>query len=54
MNSANPPHLSRRHFIAAAGLGATAAFVPRFLFAQQKKGIVPTMIDSAATAKIET
>ena len=54
MNSANPPHLSRRHFIAAAGLGATAAFLPRLLFAQQKKGIVPTMIDSAAKAKIET
>jgi glyoxylase-like metal-dependent hydrolase (beta-lactamase superfamily II) len=53
MNNANLPHLSRRHFIAAAGLGATVPFIPRFLLAQ-KKGIVPTMIDGAAQAKIET
>jgi len=53
MNNVNLAHLSRRRFIAAAGLGATVAFVPRLLFAQ-KKGIVPTMIDAAAQAKIET
>lgn len=53
MNNGNLPHLCRRSFIAAAGLGATVAFVPRFLFAQ-KEGIVPTMIDGAAKAKIET
>jgi glyoxylase-like metal-dependent hydrolase (beta-lactamase superfamily II) len=47
-------HLSRRGFIALAGRGAAAvAFAPRLVFAQQK-GIVPTMIDSAAKAKIET
>ena len=53
MNNVNLPHLSRRRFIAAAGLGGTVAFVPRLLFAQEK-GIVPTMIDDAAQAKIET
>jgi glyoxylase-like metal-dependent hydrolase (beta-lactamase superfamily II) len=45
--------LSRRDFIALAGLEAAAvAFSPRLVFAQ-KKGIVQTMIDSAAKAKIE-
>jgi glyoxylase-like metal-dependent hydrolase (beta-lactamase superfamily II) len=53
MNDVNLPHFSRRRFIAAAGLGATVAFVPRLLFAQ-KRGIVPSMIDAAAQAKIET
>jgi glyoxylase-like metal-dependent hydrolase (beta-lactamase superfamily II) len=46
-------NLSRRRFIAAAGLGATTAvFAPRLLFAQET-GIVPTMINEAARAKIE-
>ena len=46
--------LSRRRFIALASLGVAAiAFAPRLVFAQ-KKGIVQTMIDSAAKAKIET
>jgi hypothetical protein len=36
MNNVNLPHPSRRRFIAAAGLGATAAFVARLLFAQTK------------------
>src|ERR1700687_3128356 len=46
-------NLSRRRFIAAAGLGAaTAVFAPRLLFAQET-GIVPTMINAAARAKIE-
>src|SRR5258706_14042822 len=46
-------NLSRRRFVAAAGLGAaTAVFAPRLLFAQET-GIVPTMIDEAARAKIE-
>jgi len=45
---------SRRRFIASVSLGAAAlTFAPHLLFAQ-KRGIVPTMIDSAAQAKIET
>ena len=45
--------LSRRGFLAAAGLGtATAVFAPRLLFAQET-GIVPTMINAAARAKID-
>ncbi|HEV7511946.1 MAG TPA: hypothetical protein VGO27_09615, partial [Candidatus Acidoferrum sp.] len=45
--------LSRRRFVAAAGLGAgTAVFAPRLLFAHET-GIVPTMINEAARAKIE-
>jgi len=46
-------NLSRRRFVAAAGLGAASAvFAPRLLFAQET-GIVPTMITEAARAKIE-
>src|SRR5260370_25779340 len=45
-------NLSRRRFIAAAGLGVSAVFARRFLFAQET-GIVPTMINGAARAKIE-
>jgi glyoxylase-like metal-dependent hydrolase (beta-lactamase superfamily II) len=45
-------NLSRRRFIAAAGLGVSAVCAPRFLFAQET-GIVPTMINEAARAKIE-
>lgn len=52
MSDVKLPHVSRRRFIAAAG-GATATLLPRPLLAQ-KKGIVPTMIDGAAQAKIET
>src|SRR5258708_16827791 len=53
MNNVNLSNLSRRRFIAAAGLGATTAvFAPRLLFAQET-GIVPTMINAAARAKIE-
>jgi hypothetical protein len=49
----SPPSLSRRGFLAAAGLGAAAAiFAPRLLFTQET-GIVPTMINEAARAKIE-
>ncbi len=45
--------LSRRGFLSAAGLGAaTVVFAPRLLFAQET-GIVPTMINEAARAKIE-
>ena len=36
MNNVNLPHLSRRRFIAAAGLGPTAAFAPRLLFGQKR------------------
>lgn len=54
MNHVHSSNLTRRRFIAAGGLGATAvAFAPRMLFAETK-GIVPTMIDAAAKAKIET
>jgi glyoxylase-like metal-dependent hydrolase (beta-lactamase superfamily II) len=53
MNNVNLSNLSRRHFIAAGGLGiATAVFAPRILF-EQETGIVPTMINEAARAKIE-
>src|SRR5258708_13928228 len=53
MNNVNLSTLSRRRFIAAAGLGATTAvFAPRLLFAQET-GIVPTMINASARAKIE-
>src|ERR1700687_3343053 len=45
-------HLSRRRFIAAAGLGVSTVCAPRLLFAQET-GIVPTMINDAARAKIE-
>src|SRR5258708_29041649 len=45
-------NLSRRRFIAAAGLGAATVCAPRLLFAQET-GIVPTMINEAARAKIE-
>ncbi len=53
MNNVNLSNLSRRRFITAAGLGGAAAVcVPRLLFAQET-GIVPTMINEAARAKIE-
>ena len=53
MNNVNLSNLSRRRFIAAAGFGAaTAVFAPHLLFAQ-KSGIVPTMINEAARAKIK-
>jgi glyoxylase-like metal-dependent hydrolase (beta-lactamase superfamily II) len=42
---------SRRSFIAFAGLSATASFMPRWLFAEPL-GIVPTMVNAAARAKI--
>src|SRR6266446_3346326 len=45
-------NLSRRRFIAAAGLGVATVCAPRCLFAQET-GIVPTMINGAARAKIE-
>jgi len=54
MNNLDLSSLSRRNFIVAAGSVAVAvAFAPRSLFAQNK-GIVPTMIDAAAKAPIET
>src|SRR5260370_25833360 len=53
MNNVTLPNLSRRRFVAAAGLGAaTAVIAPRLFFAQET-GIVPTMINEAARAKIE-
>src|SRR5258707_12801845 len=45
-------NLSRRRFIAAAGLGVATVCAPRLLF-RQETGIVPTMINGAARAKIE-
>src|SRR6266436_8530584 len=46
-------NLSRRRFVAAAGLGAAATVcAPRLLFAQET-GIVPTMFNEAARAEIE-
>jgi len=54
MNNFDLSNLSRRNFIALAGSAAAAsALAPHFLFAQNK-GIVPTMIDAAAKATIET
>ena len=54
MDNPGMTNLSRRHFIAVTGSAAAAiAFAPRFLFADGK-GIVPTMIDEAAKAKITT
>ena len=53
MTNVTLSNLSRRRFIAAAGLGAaTAVFATRLLFARET-GIVPTMINEAARAKIE-
>src|SRR5258708_37769011 len=53
MNDINLSNLSRRRFVAAAGLGAAAAvFAPRLLIAQES-GIGPTMINEAARAKIK-
>jgi len=53
VNDVSLSNLSRRRFIAAAGLGAaTAVFAPRLLFCTGD-GIVPTMINEAARAKIE-
>ena len=54
MNNVEASNLSRRNFIAVAGSAAAAlAFVPGSL-AAENKGIVPTMIEAAAKAKIET
>ena len=54
MNGHNLSDLSRRNFIAVASSAAAAvAFAPRFVFAESS-GIVPTMIDAAAKATIET
>lgn len=37
---------SRRHFIASGMCAAVAAaLAPRFFFAEEKRGIVPTMIE---------
>jgi glyoxylase-like metal-dependent hydrolase (beta-lactamase superfamily II) len=53
MNRTRLSSISRRQFMVVAGVGV--AFAPRLLlFAQEKKGIVPTMIDAASKAAIET
>ena len=54
MNTIDISQLSRRNFIAVAGSAAAAgAFSLRGL-GEENKGIVPTMIDAAAHATIET
>ena len=54
MNNVEITNLSRRRFIAIAGLTAAAVTIPpRFLFAENK-GIVPTMIEAAAQTPITT
>ena len=54
MNNPDFSNFSRRNFIAvSASAAAAVVFAPRFLFAQDK-GIVPTMIDAAGKATIET
>jgi len=54
MNNLDLSTLSRRRFIGITGSAAVAvAFAPRVLFAESK-GIVPTMIDEAAKARINT
>ena len=54
MKNFTTTNLSRRNFIAATGsVAAAVAFAPRFLFADNK-GIVPTMIDAAGKATIDT
>src|SRR5215470_5476814 len=53
MNNVTLPNLSRRRFLASAGLSAAAVIIaPRIVFAQER-GIVPTMIHEASQAKIE-
>ena len=56
MNHLDVTPLSRRQLIMSAGMNIAAVAVsPRMLFGQDKtKGIVPTMIDAAAHASIET
>ena len=53
MNNLETSNLTRRNFIAVASSAVAIALTPRFLFAQNK-GIVPTMIDAAEKATIET
>jgi glyoxylase-like metal-dependent hydrolase (beta-lactamase superfamily II) len=53
INNEKLSFVSRRSFLASLGIGVAAAtFTPRFIFAEEK-GIVPTMIDDAAQAKIQ-
>ena len=54
MSNVSLSHLSRRRFIISAGFGAAAVAVAPGLLYAEKEGIVPTMIDAAAHAKIET
>jgi glyoxylase-like metal-dependent hydrolase (beta-lactamase superfamily II) len=55
MNNVSLSPVSRRRFIISASLGAVAVgFAPHLLFAENKSGIVRTMIDSATKATIET
>ena len=52
MTQAQPIQVSRRRLLALAGLSAgAAALTPRALFAEDK-GVVPTMINAAAKAKV--
>lgn len=52
MTSSELPHMSRRRLLAMAGISAGAAILrPTLLFARED-GIVPTMVNAAAKAKI--
>ena len=54
MNNERSLFVSRRRFLTSVGAGITVSIItPHLLFAQ-KKGIVPTMIDDAARAEIQT
>jgi glyoxylase-like metal-dependent hydrolase (beta-lactamase superfamily II) len=53
MNAALDPGISRRQFLAAAGLTAATAWVaPRALFAKSDDALVPSAFKAAATAKV--
>jgi glyoxylase-like metal-dependent hydrolase (beta-lactamase superfamily II) len=53
MNATLDPGISRRQFLAAAGLTAATAWVaPRALFAKSDDALVPSAFKAAATAKV--
>ncbi len=53
MNSIEREKISRRHFLAVAGVSSGAALLARRSLFAEEQGIVPTMINAAAVAKIE-
>lgn len=52
MNVGNPVNISRRRFAASASLSAGIALFARGQLFAKGEGVVPTMVDAAATAKI--